>query len=101
MNEENALEKYDVTILEETDAIGGISRTVRHGGNRMDIGGHRFFSKDEQVMQLWEKLMPVQGEPSFDDKLLGREKPLVKGGPIPKRKTGSCLCATVFPEFTI
>lgn len=86
LNEENALEKYDVTILEETDAIGGISRTVRHGGNRMDIGGHRFFSKDEQVMQLWEKLMPVQGEPSFDDKLLGREKPLVKGGPDPEKE---------------
>ena len=38
---------YDITILEETNAIGGISRTVRHNGNRMDLGGHRFFSKDE------------------------------------------------------
>ena len=40
---------YKVPILEETQAIGGISRTVCHDGNRMDIGGHRFFSKDPQV----------------------------------------------------
>jgi len=43
--------EYDVTILEETNVIGGISQTVRYNGNRMDIGGHRFFSKDERVMQ--------------------------------------------------
>ncbi|MBQ8012081.1 MAG: NAD(P)-binding protein, partial [Oscillospiraceae bacterium] len=42
-----APQEYDVTIYEETDAIGGISKTVRHNGNRMDIGGHRFFSKDK------------------------------------------------------
>ena len=38
---------YSVTIVEESDTIGGISRTVNHNGNRMDIGGHRFFSKNE------------------------------------------------------
>jgi len=42
---------YEVTILEESEALGGISRTVYHNGNRMDIGGHRFFSKDERVVQ--------------------------------------------------
>ena len=47
-------EKYDVTILEETSEIGGISRTVKYNGNRMDIGGHRFFSKDPEVMKYWE-----------------------------------------------
>ena len=41
--------KYDVTILEASNCIGGISRTVNYKGNRMDIGGHRFFSKDKQV----------------------------------------------------
>ena len=40
---------HSVTILEATDRIGGISQTVRYQGNRMDIGGHRFFSKDERV----------------------------------------------------
>jgi len=34
-----------VTVLEATSAIGGIAQTIRHNGNRMDIGGHRFFSK--------------------------------------------------------
>ena len=37
--------KYEVTILEETKEIGGISRSVKYKGNRMDIGGHRFFSR--------------------------------------------------------
>ena len=40
--------EYDVTILEETERIGGISQTVRYNGNRMDIGGHRFFSKSDR-----------------------------------------------------
>ncbi len=77
--------KYDVTILEESDAIGGISRTVCHKGNRMDIGGHRFFSKDERVMRWWLDLMPLQGAPAFDDKKLGRKKKLNKGGPDPDK----------------
>ena len=41
--------EYDVTVLEETDAIGGISKTVNYKGNRMDMGGHRFFSKIHEV----------------------------------------------------
>ena len=49
-------DKYDVTILEETQEIGGISRTVKYNGKRMDIGGHRFFSKDEKVMKFWENV---------------------------------------------
>ena len=39
-------DEYQVIVLEESQEIGGISRTVRYNGNRMDIGGHRFFSKD-------------------------------------------------------
>lgn len=77
---------YDVTILEESQEIGGISRTVRHNGNRMDIGGHRFFSKDSRVTKWWGKMMPTQGAPSFDDKVLGREKTLAKGGPDPEKE---------------
>ena len=77
--------EYDVTVLEETQEIGGISKTVKYNGNRMDIGGHRFFSKDERVMKFWSDLMPVQGKNSFDDEKLGREKPLVKGGPDPEK----------------
>jgi len=46
-------------VLEATDRIGGISCTIRHNGNRMDIGGHRFFSKSDRVMNWWTELMPV------------------------------------------
>lgn len=75
---------YEVTVLEETDAIGGISRTVQHNGNRMDIGGHRFFSKDEEVTEWWNNLMPLQGKPSFDDILLQRNVELNPKGPNPE-----------------
>jgi len=47
-------------ILEASDAIGGLSRTVRYKGNRMDIGGHRFFSKSDRVMHWWLELMPLE-----------------------------------------
>jgi len=45
-------------ILEASEEIGGISRTIRYKGNRMDIGGHRFFSKSDRVMQWWMELLP-------------------------------------------
>ena len=78
--------QYEVTILEETNEIGGISRTVRYNGNRMDIGGHRFFSKDQEVMEFWENLMPLQGQPSYDDKKLRKREKIKKRWPK-SRKT--------------
>src|SRR5579862_6595292 len=51
-------------ILEASEEIGGISRTIKYKGNRMDIGGHRFFSKSDRVMQWWVELMP----PDVDEK---------------------------------
>jgi len=47
-------------VLEASHEIGGISRTVRHNGNRIDIGGHRFFSKSDRVMNWWMELMPPE-----------------------------------------
>ena len=46
-------------LVEASHEIGGISRTVRYKGNRMDIGGHRFFSKSDRVMQWWQQIMPL------------------------------------------
>ncbi|HTU51041.1 MAG TPA: NAD(P)/FAD-dependent oxidoreductase [Acidobacteriaceae bacterium] len=46
-------------VLEATSEIGGISRTIRYKGNRMDIGGHRFFSKSDRVMEWWLDVMPA------------------------------------------
>ena len=77
---------YNVTVLEENGAVGGISRTVRYNGNRMDIGGHRFFSKDERVTKWWNDLMPLQGSPSFDDIRTGRKVDIMPLGPNPERE---------------
>lgn len=44
-------EEYEVTILEESQDIGGISKTVEYNGNRMDIGGHMFFKNYTE--RLW------------------------------------------------
>ena len=77
--------QYEVVILEASDKVGGISRTVRHGQNRIDIGGHRFFSKDDRVMEWWQEILKYQGSPSKDDKILGRESRLVEGGPDPEK----------------
>lgn len=63
-------EEFEVIILEESNNIGGISKTVNYNGNRMDIGGHRFFSKNQEVMNYWKELINVQGKNSFDDEEL-------------------------------
>jgi protoporphyrinogen oxidase len=47
-------------IIEQSHDIGGISKTVNYKGNRMDIGGHRFFSKSDRVMEWWLNMMPVE-----------------------------------------
>ena len=62
-----------IFIFEMTDSIGGISRTVEYKGNRIDIGGHRFFSKSEKVMNWWLDIFPLQGKPSKDDISLDRD----------------------------
>ena len=46
-------------VLEASDEIGGISRTVNYKGYRMDIGGHRFFSKSDWVMDWWREILPI------------------------------------------
>jgi protoporphyrinogen oxidase len=51
------LTRTDITpvVIEMSDHLGGISRTVNYKGNRIDIGGHRFFSKSDRVMDWWAK----------------------------------------------
>lgn len=75
----------DVTVLEESQDMGGISKTVNYKGNRMDMGGHRFFSKVDRVNKWWEEMLPMQGAPAYDDIILGNRKQLKKGGPDPER----------------
>jgi protoporphyrinogen oxidase len=59
--------KIQPVVLEATQEIGGISRTIRYKGNRMDIGGHRFFSKSDRVMQWWLELMPPAADASVPE----------------------------------
>ncbi len=52
-------DKYEVTILEQTDRIGGIACTVKHNGNYMDLGGHRFYSKCDSITKWWHEVPGV------------------------------------------
>lgn len=65
-------EGFHPILLEADDVVGGLSRTVDFGGNRMDIGGHRFFTKSREVQALWEEIMPYASAPALDDRLLHR-----------------------------
>lgn len=54
------LDRTDIKpiVFEASGDIGGISKTVNYKGNRIDIGGHRFFSKSTRVMDWWNKILP-------------------------------------------
>ncbi len=85
-------------IIEKSNDIGGLSKTVVHNGNRMDIGGHRFFSKSDVVMQWWQNILPLQGSGSKDDIqkdiYYHHKKNLVKlaaNGPDPEKSDGVML----------
>src|SRR5580704_9533070 len=55
------LRRSDITplIFECDSQVGGISKTVEYHGNRMDLGGHRFFSKSDWVMRWWQEILPI------------------------------------------
>jgi protoporphyrinogen oxidase len=65
-------------VFESAVQPGGLSKTVNYKGNRIDIGGHRFFSKSDRIMRWWLNILPLQGAPSKDDIKLKREIPLSK-----------------------
>lgn len=75
-------------VIEASQEIGGISRTVQYKGNRMDIGGHRFFSKSDRVMRWWQDMMPIQADPGeaveIQYKGKSREICTTAAGPDPK-----------------
>ncbi len=57
-------------VIEASSEIGGISRTVNFGGNRIDIGGHRFFSKSDTVMKWWLDVLPLEALKAGDESML-------------------------------
>jgi protoporphyrinogen oxidase len=76
-------------ILEKSSDIGGISKTVNYKGNRIDLGGHRFFSKSDRVMKWWLDMLPIQSleAKAFDIKYHGRQTTLRNSeqGPDPEK----------------
>ncbi|MGD0336295.1 MAG: NAD(P)/FAD-dependent oxidoreductase [Candidatus Omnitrophota bacterium] len=79
------LKKTDIKpIIYEMDSqVGGISKTVDYKGNRIDIGGHRFFTKSREIKEWWLNILPLQGKPAKDDILLDREAPFSKENNAP------------------
>ena len=77
-------DEFDITVLELESFVGGISRTVNYKNNRMDIGSHRFFTKNERVSNVWHEIMPLQSKPSMDDVLLNRKIELDPNGADPE-----------------
>jgi len=53
-------------VFEKSDKIGGISQTAEYKGNRMDLGGHRFYTKSQRVKDWWFSLLPVQAQEDLD-----------------------------------
>ncbi|MEN9787148.1 MAG: hypothetical protein RLZZ299_2412 [Pseudomonadota bacterium] len=81
-------------VLEASGAMGGISQTAVHNGNRIDIGGHRFFSKVDRVMDWWRDILPVQGAVGAHAQLAyqGAARTLPLGdGPDPAREDAVML----------
>lgn len=74
------LKQTDVTpiVFEQTGEIGGISKTVNYKGNRIDIGGHRFFSKSDRIMNWWTNIMPIESTASdnMDNHYQGKKRQL-------------------------
>lgn len=75
---------FEITVLELENFVGGISRTVNYKNNRMDIGGHRFFTKNERVSNVWHEIMPLQSKPAMDDIILNRKIELCEDGVDPE-----------------
>ena len=71
-------------VLEAGHEVGGLARTIMHNGNRMDLGGHRFFSKSDRVMQWWLDLMPVEAGADGQLRYQGQEREVPTTCPGPR-----------------
>ncbi len=63
---------FQPIILERLDQVGGISKTINYKGNRIDIGGHRFFSKSDVVMNWWLDILPHEDKKDEETKITYR-----------------------------
>ena len=90
-------------VLEKSEYMGGISRTVNYKGNRIDIGGHRFFSKSDRVMEWWLRMLPLQarGTGSSAIRYHGMERTVAPaaGGPTRHRGPRHAAAAAQVPHL--
>jgi len=77
-------------VVEGSGEIGGLARTIVHAGNRMDLGGHRFFSKSDRVMRWWLSFLPIEAAAPDRFRLAyqgqARDFEGLKSGPDPERE---------------
>jgi protoporphyrinogen oxidase len=87
--------KVEVVLLEASGDCGGLSKTVNYKGNRIDIGGHRFFSKSDWVMEWWQDILPMQAADEDDTVEIAyrnKRRPLtVHPNPAPAALPGAFL----------
>jgi protoporphyrinogen oxidase len=80
------LERTDIVpiVIEQSEYMGGISRTVNYKGNRIDIGGHRFFSKSDRVVEWWKRILPVErGEGAHEIHYQNQSRPIQRDATAP------------------
>lgn len=77
--------KYIPIVLEQSDSIGGLSKNIYWGDNIIDPGGHRFFSKDKKINDIWNELMPLQSKPSSEELITKRITELNSTGLDPEK----------------
>src|SRR5258708_6859118 len=85
--------KIKPIVLEKSDMMGGISRTVNYKGNRIDIGGHRFFSKSDRVMDWWLNILPLQpgAEREFEISYQNQKRTVMNGAAAPATNTDGVM----------
>lgn len=54
---DNFENEYNVVIFEKSSEVGGISKTALNNGYYFDLGGHRFFTKIEDVSNMWNDIL--------------------------------------------
>ncbi len=82
---------YTPIIIEADSSVGGLAKTIYENGNGTDIGPHRFYTKNDKIMNLWDKILPIQGALSCDDILTNRNIILNKNGPDPEKENNVFL----------
>jgi protoporphyrinogen oxidase len=81
-------------LVDTRDVVGGLSATHQYRGNRIDVGGHRFFSRDPSILSWWNRILPLQSAPSIDDLLLRRDRSALHGpGESDPERTDSVMLA--------